>query len=67
MVATSGAKNVILIIDTSGSMDGERIKLAKAAAKSVLSTLSNNDFVGLIIFNSEAKSLYSNRILRATD
>ena len=67
VAATAGSKNVILIIDTSGSM-GENGKMGMAiqAAKSVINTLSNSDFVGVVEFNSDAKTIYSNRILRAT-
>lgn len=46
--ASSGGKNVILIIDVSGSMEGSRIITAQDAAKSVIKTLSNNDFLGVI-------------------
>jgi hypothetical protein len=55
--ATSGAKNVILLIDTSGSMYGERLTLAKDAATNVVNTLSNSDFVGVISFGSSASNV----------
>ena len=32
-----------------------------------MNTLSNNDFVGVISFSDEVESLYSNKVLRATD
>lgn len=35
-------------------MGGNRITLAKEAAKSVVNTLSNNDFLGVITFGSTA-------------
>lgn len=57
---------MILMIDTSGSMDGTRINLAKEAAKSVINTLSNNDFIGVITFSSSAQKLGSDKIVRAT-
>lgn len=66
VTATSGAKNVILMIDTSSSMLGDGLDVAKTAAKSVINTLSNNDFVGVISFDSRARTVYSNRITRAT-
>ena len=66
VTATSGAKNVILMIDTSGSMHGDRLQIAKDAATAVVNTLSNNDFVGVIQFGSTASTLYSNKIIRAT-
>ena len=48
VTATSGAKNVILLIDTSGSMYGSRLTILKDAATAVVNTLSNNDFVAVI-------------------
>ena len=66
MTATSGAKNVIIMIDTSGSMDGKRLLIAKDAANAVVNTLSNSDFVGVINFSSKANNIYSNHIMRAT-
>ena len=57
---------MILMIDTSGSMSGERIDIAKSAAKSVVNTLSNNDFLGVISFGSTATTVYSSKITRAT-
>ena len=66
VIATSGAKNVILMIDKSGSMNGTRMHIAKDAATAVVKTLSNSDFVGVISFSNSAKSLYSDKIVRAT-
>ena len=59
MTATSGSKNVILILDVSGSMHGNRLSIAKEAAKRVINTLSNNDFVGVVTFSDTAKIIYS--------
>ena len=42
---------MILIIDTSGSMELSKIDIAKEAAKRVINTLSNNDFVGVVKFS----------------
>jgi uncharacterized protein YegL len=52
--AAIGPKNVILIIDASGSMSGSRMDLAKAAAIRVLDTLSEYDYVGLVYFSRTA-------------
>ena len=54
------------MIDTSGSMFGDRMTIAKDAAKAVVNTLSNSDFVGVINFGSTASALFSNKIIRAT-
>lgn len=66
VAATSGSKNIILIIDVSGSMQGTKIEIARQAASSVVSTMSNNDFVGVITFESSSKSLVETEIKRAT-
>ena len=57
---------MILMIDTSGSMYGERLILAKDAATAVVNTLSNSDFVGVINFATSASSVDSSKITRAT-
>lgn len=54
------------MIDTSGSMYGDRMTLAKSAATAVVNTLSNNDFLGVISFGSSASSVYSDKVTRAT-
>ena len=66
VAATSGPKNVILVIDVSGSM-GEfgRLDLAKDAAITVINTLTNFDYVGVVIFSDTASSL-ENTLLPAT-
>ena len=57
VAAISGGKNIILILDISGSMDGHRINNAKGAVKAIISTISVHDFVGFIVFNDEARVL----------
>ena len=47
-------------------MDGSKIDSAKEAAISVVNTLSNSDFVGVVSFATNAKTLHSSKILRAT-
>ena len=55
VAATSGPKNVILVIDVSGSMGQfSRLDLAKEAAKTVVNTLTNFDFVGIVTFSASA-------------
>ena len=56
-----------MIIDVSGSMSvGNRLSSAQSAAKAVIETFSNNDFVGVIKFSTTAQALSSSRIMRAT-
>ena len=40
--------------------------IAKSAASAVINTLSNNDFLGVIRFGSDASTVYSDKITRAT-
>lgn len=54
------------MIDTSGSMSGNRLTIAKDAATAVVNTLSNNDFIGVINFGSSASRIHSQKIIRAT-
>lgn len=53
-----GTLNTVYAIDTSGSMKGEKIKLAKQAGLSLAYMASkNNDKTGLITFNSKIGSM----------
>ena len=66
IAATSGGKNIILAIDVSTSMNRGGKNLALKACKSVINTLSNNDFIGVVVFSQNASSLVSDQITRAT-
>lgn len=44
---------LVLVIDRSGSMSGENIELAKAAAKASVDLLSRRDYVSVIAFDNE--------------
>ncbi|XP_005108179.1 voltage-dependent calcium channel subunit alpha-2/delta-2 [Aplysia californica] len=46
--ATSGPKDVIIILDCSLSMKGEKFSIAKAVAKTVINTLTKQDYVNVI-------------------
>ncbi|CAL1539791.1 unnamed protein product [Lymnaea stagnalis] len=46
--ATSGPKDVIIILDCSLSMRGEKFSIAKAVAKTVIHTLTKQDYVNVI-------------------
>ena len=54
------AKDVVLVMDMSGSMDGEKIVQAKAAADFVLDHLGKDDRFNIVAF-STATRLYSDR------
>jgi hypothetical protein len=49
--ATSNPKIVIIVIDVSGSMGGNRIDLAREAAKAVVKTLTWVDQIGFVLFS----------------
>jgi Mg-chelatase subunit ChlD len=45
---------LVLVIDRSGSMSGQRIELAKDAAKASAEVLSSNDLIGVVAHDSSA-------------
>ncbi|CAD7961022.1 unnamed protein product [Amoebophrya sp. A120] len=63
----SGPKNIIIVIDTSGSMQqANRLVLAKEAAIKVLGTLTIWDYFLVISFSSDVKGMYDH-VVPATD
>ncbi|XP_052254694.1 voltage-dependent calcium channel subunit alpha-2/delta-2-like isoform X2 [Dreissena polymorpha] len=48
IAATSGPKDVIIILDCSDSMKGEKFSIAKGVAKTVINTLTKQDYVNVI-------------------
>lgn len=49
------AKDLVLVLDTSGSMAGEKIQQAKAALRYCLQRLGERDRFGMVTFSSEAR------------
>ncbi|MEO1206731.1 MAG: VWA domain-containing protein [Pseudomonadota bacterium] len=49
--------NLALVIDQSGSMQGDRLRSAKRAAKEALSRLSRNDTIALVAYNHKVDVL----------
>jgi Mg-chelatase subunit ChlD len=45
---------LMLVIDSSGSMQGEKLKLSKAAAEAAVRVLGRRDYVGVVAFDSAA-------------
>ena len=64
--AASGPKDVVLVIDTSGSMGGGLYIMAKMAAKLVIDTLTAVDYVTIVKYSSAAQA-YSSTLVQATD
>lgn len=58
--AASGPKDVILILDTSGSMSAaNRLSKMKVAAQWVLNTLTEHDYANVVTFSSVARAYSS--------
>ena len=55
--------NVTLVIDRSGSMQGERITSAQAAAEFVLDSLQDGDRIALVTYASDARVDMANVVL----
>ena len=68
IAASSGPKNIILVLDTSGSMSGARIDLLKEAAILVIETLTVGDRVAIVPFSTTARVIGDpdGRMLAAT-
>jgi hypothetical protein len=63
--AATGAKNVLILMDNSGSMMNASLSYAKSAAKGVVETLTINDWVGLVTFNKIATA-HTKSLIRAS-
>jgi voltage-dependent calcium channel alpha-2/delta-3 len=80
IAATSGPKDVIIIIDCSLSMYGKKFEIAKSVAKAVIDTLTAHDYINVICareshwdevgksqsYKTEVLSCQQNRIVQAT-
>lgn len=68
VAATSGPKNVVLVLDVSSSvLNYGRLNLSKAAAITVVETLTNVDYVAVVTFNDTAEQLLvDGQLLRAS-
>ena len=68
VAASSGPKDVVLVLDTSGSMAiAGRMDLVRTAAKDVIDALTIGDHFGVVEFNTGARTLNpGGRLLQAT-
>eukprot|EP00112_Aurelia_sp_Birch-Aquarium-sp1_P013065 Seg2758.2 transcript_id=Seg2758.2/GoldUCD/mRNA.D3Y31 product="Voltage-dependent calcium channel subunit alpha-2/delta-3" protein_id=Seg2758.2/GoldUCD/D3Y31 len=53
----SSPKDLVILIDRSGSLLGLRTQIAKLAASVIVDTLSTNDFFHVVLFNNESKMI----------
>jgi uncharacterized protein YegL len=49
--------NYIFVIDTSGSMSGDKLNDVKAAIRELFQKLKDDDVIGIIVFNTQVKTL----------
>ena len=61
------AREVILVIDTSGSMEGASLTQAKDALLHALNSLGNEDYFNLLQFNSGTEQLFERSVPVADD
>jgi Ca-activated chloride channel family protein len=60
------AKDVFLVLDVSGSMEGQKLNQAKEAARFVLDHLNEQDRFGLIAFDGAVRT-YADQLLPASE
>jgi Ca-activated chloride channel family protein len=57
------SKDIVLVADTSGSMQGDKIEQTKKALKYVVNALGATDRFGIVQFNTDADSFKSNLVV----
>lgn len=55
--AANSPKDVIILIDSSGSMTGQRRDIAKSVVENILDSLSPNDFVNVLSFEKNVTQI----------
>ena len=65
--ATSLARELVMIIDTSGSMAGEPLDTATRALQDALQGLNENDFFNVISFSDQTKQLFATSRIATPD
>lgn len=65
--AATSPKDMIVLVDSSGSMTGQRKDIARHVVSTILDTLGNNDFVNIFTFNEtviEAVPCFANKLVQ---
>ena len=55
--SATSPKDVVILLDSSGSMVGERREIAKSVVSAILDTLGNNDFLNVYKFSDTTEEL----------
>ena len=63
--ATPIRREVLLVLDHSGSMQGDKIKQVKEAARQTLSSLNEDEYFNIVVYN-ESVQVYSRRPMQRT-
>lgn len=63
-LAASGRRNIIILLDISKNMEGEKINIAKSTIYHLLERLNTGDYISIIAFNDKIKT-YSGKFLDA--
>lgn len=67
--AAASPKDMIILVDISGSMTGQRKDIAKHVVSSILETLTTNDFVNIFKFSEQIEAVvpcFNESIVQAT-
>ena len=57
--AATSSKDMLILVDTSGSMTGMRKEIARHVVNNILDTLGNNDYVNIIKFSNVTEQVSS--------
>jgi len=66
-IARSAPLNLCLIIDRSGSMNGQPLKMVKQAAQNLVDRLSPSDRLSIVVFDHQAKVLVPSQLIDYPD
>ncbi|KFD67624.1 hypothetical protein M514_20120 [Trichuris suis] len=67
--AATHAKNIVILLDVSGSMLGQRYEIAKQTIEMIMETLTENDFFNILAFSDEPRFVlpcFRGRLVQAT-
>ena len=57
-----GSKDIVLVVDTSGSMEGKRMEQNKKALKYLVNALNTNDHFSIVEFNTDVEQFKSSLV-----